>query len=163
MSINSGKYRVNWTVDARKLKSNDKVAVSPQFDVSFHGCSLPFKLLIHPKATGDGKGGGSFRKAKGRGKIELKCEGGLKDDEPAVIQYCLGIGSSAKAKEGEAVKRQPLRGPVRHNFSQSGVSALPKESPQNPLGDEWSFPEVVDEESQTFVVALEIIPGGGAQ
>jgi hypothetical protein len=151
MSVTSGVYRINWTVDARKLKSNDKVAVSPQFDLSLSGITVPFKMLIHPKSTGEGRGGGSFRKAKGRGKIEVKCEGALEDGMPATIQFRLGVGSSYKS--GDAVKREPFRGPVKHNFSQSGVCSLKKDE------DEWDFHQVVDEDTMTFVVTLEILPG----
>lgn len=33
----SGAYHVTWTIDARKLDSNDKQAVSPSFEMSWKG------------------------------------------------------------------------------------------------------------------------------
>lgn len=155
-SVNSGIYRVHWTVDARKLKSNDKVAVSPQFEVSF-GTAVPFKMLIHPKYISEGKGGGSFRKAKGRGKIELKCEG-VVEGMSALVRYRLSIGSGRAGDTSKVQKPRPLTY-VEHNFANSGVSGLPKESDINPDGEEWNFLEVVDDDSQTFVVCLEIMSG----
>ncbi|CAE8669697.1 unnamed protein product [Polarella glacialis] len=50
-SVKSGFFRVHWTVDARKLRGNDKQAVSPPFELSF-GSQFPnvtFKMMIYPK------------------------------------------------------------------------------------------------------------------
>merc|ERR1719217_1037191 len=49
-----GAYRVHWTVDARKLRSNDKQAVSPPFELSFgpHFPSVIFKMMAYPKVMG---------------------------------------------------------------------------------------------------------------
>ena len=40
----SGTYRVIWYVDARKLDSNDKQAVSPSFEMSWKGEAKTFKV-----------------------------------------------------------------------------------------------------------------------
>merc|ERR1711865_1197386 len=55
--INSMVYRVNWTVDGRKLRGNDKQAVSPPFELSFGGNfpAVTFKMMIYPKVVNDGK------------------------------------------------------------------------------------------------------------
>lgn len=62
----------------------------------------------------------------------------------ATLRYRLSIGS------------QPPRGPVDHDFLSSAVSGLPQEE------EEWDFSKVVDSESMTFVVCLEMMmpPGG---
>jgi len=159
LSVQSGRYRVNWTVDGRKLTSNDTVAVSPQFEISFFGTDIPFKMSIKPLTTGDGKGGSSFRKAKGKGKIELKCEGAFEDGTPAKMTYRLCIGSISKTGEQKRTPYRPHQG-ITHDFTQSGVAYLPKVSAQDSSGDEWDFTAVVDAESSTFVVTLEVIPGG---
>lgn len=145
MSVNSGCHRVNWTVDARKLKGNDKQAVSPPFELNFglHYPSVIFKMMIYPRVVSENKGGASFKKAKGHGFVQLKCEAEL-SEAIAQVTWRISIGS------GE--QRQDPRGPVHHNFALSAVSRLPKER------EEWDFLQAVDQESMTFVVCLEISP-----
>lgn len=146
-SISSGFFRVHWTVDARKLRGNDKQAVSPPFELSFGAAfnHVTFKMMIYPKVMNDNKGGASFKKAKGRGYIQLKCEAEL-SEAVAQVRFRLSIG-------GSAGKSEEPRGPMLHNFAQSAVCGLPKEM------EEWDFNSVVDNDSMTFVVCLEIVPG----
>lgn len=137
---------VNWTVDGRKLQSNNKQAVSPPFDLHLgHNFSaLPFRLIISPKVMNDGKGGSCFKKAKGRGYIHLKCE--ADPSEVAVsISFIITMGSN----------EQPLRqsrGPVTHNFVENPLAGLPK------VHDEWSFNEVLKADTMTFVVSIDLTP-----
>merc|ERR1719148_158595 len=53
-SPSSGVYRVHWLVDARKLRGNDKQAVSPPFELFSahrqHGAT--FKMMIYPCSSG---------------------------------------------------------------------------------------------------------------
>lgn len=143
-SIASGNHRIHWTVDGRKLRGNDKQAVSPPFELPFGSYpSVTFKMMIYPKAVNEGKGGASFKKAKGRGYIQLKCEAEL-NEAIANVAFRISIGSGDQ--------RQPPRGPVYHNFSMSAVCGLPKDN------DEWDFHQVVDRDSMTFLVCLEIVP-----
>jgi len=142
-------YQVIWTVDARKLKGNDKQAVSPPFDLAFglEHPSVTFKMMIYPRAQDDAKGGASFKKSKGIGFIQLKCEGDLSADV-ASVSFELSVGN---ALQGQSA----AKGPVRHNFAQSAVCGLPK----TPLGNEdWNFLPVVDNESMTFNVYLNLLP-----
>jgi len=143
-SVTSGFYRVYWTVDARKLRANDKQAVSPPFQLSFgdHFPNVAFKMMIYPKIVNDSKGGASFKKARGRGFVQLKCEAEL-FDVAAPVNFRIAIGSKETLQEP--------RGPVCHNFSASAVCGLRKEE------EEWDFAAVVDQESMTFVVCLEIV------
>lgn len=144
-STNSGYFRVHWTVDARKLRGNDKQAVSPPFDLYFgHDCpQVTFKMMIYPKIVNDAKGGASFKKARGRGFVQLKCEAEMREDF-ANVSFRISIGSGPNMQEP--------RGPVQHNFSGSAVGGLPREQ------EEWDFSNVVEQDSQTFVVCLEIMP-----
>lgn len=144
-SSNSDVYWIHWTVDARKLRGNDKQAVSPPFEL-WLGSRLPsvtFKMMIYPKQVDGGKGGASFKKAHGRGIVQLKCETEL-TNALTPMSFRIMIGS--------ADKQSPPRGPVLHNFSKSAVSGLPKDL------DEWDFNTVVNQEFMTFVVGLEIAP-----
>eukprot|EP00929_Paragymnodinium_shiwhaense_P013344 TRINITY_DN1211_c3_g1_i1.p1 TRINITY_DN1211_c3_g1~~TRINITY_DN1211_c3_g1_i1.p1 ORF type:complete len:436 (+),score=116.09 TRINITY_DN1211_c3_g1_i1:154-1461(+) len=148
-SVNTvGKSRINWAVDARKLRGNDKQAVSPAFEVGL-GNNFPnviFKMMIYPVAVSDAKGGASFKKARGHGFVQLKCEAELTDNI-AKVSYRISIGSGARQK--------PFKGPVVHDFARSAVSRLKKED------EEWDFNEVVDHEAMTFTVCLEIMPVQG--
>jgi len=147
-SVRSQCERFCWTVDARKLKGADKVAVSPPFDMQFGDHTATFKMMIYPTVTNDGKGGASFKKAKGKGSIQVKCEAELADYLNGTVTYRLCIGSTSAAGDR---KSEPHRGPVKHNFSTSGVSSLQKDM------EEWDFMKVIDEASQTFVVCLEVM------
>jgi hypothetical protein len=147
-SVSSGIYRVHWSVENKKLKSGDKVAVSPAFPISLNGQDVPFKMLIHPTVMGDGKGCSAFRKSKGKGKIELKCEGMFDQGTEAWACYRISV-SSGNPQEPE--KKQKPRGPVRHNFANSGVSGLAKGE------EEWEFSASVDTKAQVFVVVLEFL------
>merc|ERR1712217_665320 len=143
LSISSGQFQIHWTVDARKLRGNDKQAVSPPFMLSF-GQQFPnvtFKMMMYPKVVNDNKGGASFKKARGKGYIQLKCEAEL-SEAIANVRFRFSIGNGANM--------QPYRGPVYHNFSSSAVCGLNKEQ------EEWDFMNVVDVDSMTFVVCLEI-------
>merc|ERR550532_3353364 len=55
-SVASSIHRIRWTVDARKLKSKDREAVSPTFHLSC-GSPMEFKLVIRPKKIEDARGG----------------------------------------------------------------------------------------------------------
>lgn len=141
-SVGSGAFRINWTVSATKLRSADKNAVSPPFELSFGGqhSSTKFKLMLFPKVSSEGKGGSSFRKAKGKGFIQLKCEADL-HEVAGTLKFRLFVGS------------QPPRGPVTHDFSHSAVKGLPKDL------ETWDLEKSVT--SGYFVVGAEVIPRGG--
>jgi len=143
--VNTGCFRTLWWVDARKLRGNDKQAVSPPFKISSGGSfpSVRFKLMIHPKVMSGQKGGASFKKANGRGLVQIKCEAEL-SDAIANFRFRISIGT------GE--NQQVPRGPKVHNFLASALCGLDKDE------EEWDFQSAVDPESMTFVVCLEILP-----
>lgn len=147
----TGAVSIFWTVDGRKLRSNDRLTVSPLFKLSdglLNAPLLPFKMIISPKIASDCQGGASFRKAKGRAIIQLKCEAPREEQESNPISFFLSAGSGCIGNP----RLHPARGPVTCNFSQSGVCGLPKDS------EAWDFLDVVDEKSQTFVVCLQVVP-----
>lgn len=132
-----GVSRVRWTVDARKLKGNDKTIVSPPFEIPSKA-SGTFKMMINPTST-KLKGGATFRNSIGKGSVQLKCD--TVSENILVIRFSIGgMG-----------REEPPRGPLEHNFALNGVCGLPKEF------SEWDFTKVVDESSKTFVVCLEIM------
>merc|ERR1712224_955535 len=104
-----GTERVLWAIPDIKLRSGDTKVISPAFAVGHK----QFKLMLFPRASGEGKGGASFKKAKGKGFIQLKCESNL--SESGATKFHFFVGS-----------QQP-RGPVVHDFSHSAVKGLPQE------------------------------------
>jgi len=150
-SMDSGNYRTYWIVDARKLKANDKVAVSPAFEITCgSGTPITLKLMMYPKAVSKGKGCASFKNAKGRGFVQLKCESDVRNFMSGPLTFRLGISSGS----AEGATQEAPRGPVTHDFADGVVCGLPKEE------GEWDFSRVVDQASQTLAVFLEILPPG---
>jgi len=146
-SAGSGCYRIRWVVDARKLATQDRQAVSPQFDLDLPDFGpTPFKMALHAKTD---QLGGGFKSAGGRGRVDLKCEAPL--PHSMHVEFSIGIGRDGR--------EQPLRGPVSHNFSERSCCGLP------PSEEEWDFGSAVDE-NRTFTIRLVAAPllphrGGG--
>jgi hypothetical protein len=155
-SVHSENQRIKWTVDARKLRGGDKQAVSQAFPISWGGLQVNFKLMIYPKMMHDQRGGSSFKKAKGKGTITLKCEAELPQGTPPLkFRFAIAQGLNAHKSEDpdqdDLVGLQDYRGPVRHNFADGAMCGLPKDL------EEWDFNAVVDHDSQTFLVCLEVV------
>jgi hypothetical protein len=140
-SVGSGAFRINWTLSATKLRSADKNAVSPAFELSFGGAysSTKFKLMLLPQVSSEGKGGSTFRKSDGKGYILLKCEADLQEG-CGNLRFRLFVGSQAP------------RGPVTHDFSQSAVKGLPKDL------ETWDL--LASVKNGHVVLGAEIIPMG---
>lgn len=145
-SVSSNMFRIRWTICAWTLKKSDREAVSPAFDLNFSDGVMQFKMVLRSKAASRHKGGASFKKGKGRGRIELRCVTDVDPSLPHVVNFQIAVGSSV-----DSTRQQECRGPVRHDFSQRPVCGLP------PGQDEWDFRKSVDEATQTFVVCLEIL------
>lgn len=142
-----GCTHVHWTLDARKLEGQDKQAVSQVFSVELPGYGpTPFKLVLYPKATNDGKHGAGFRKAKGHGRVVLKCEAQLPEE---LSDVCFRVGVGRAGKDSQTL--QPFRGPAMQNFFEHSCHGLPKSE------EDWDFSASV-EDSRTALVTLEIAP-----
>merc|ERR1712113_651244 len=123
-----------WAVDCKKLRGNDKQAVSPPFHLEDESLGT-FRILVYPKAVNDKKGGASFRKSGGRGSVHLKCEGAMESASNTTVSLRVSAGRD-QAGCGPV---DSFRGPVRHAFSSSGLCGLPKDQ------EEWDFTLMVDE------------------
>jgi len=134
---NENRVKIAWPVDARKLRSVDKQIVSPSFELF----GIPFKLMMKPRIAKQAKGQASFKTARGRGYIELKCEADASVVLPTV-SFCTSIGDGSRW--------QSPRGPVVHDFTSSSVSSLPHSIA------EWNFSEAVDADSMTLPVCVEL-------
>ncbi|CAE7421337.1 KCNB1, partial [Symbiodinium microadriaticum] len=131
-SVSSNVYRIRWTVDARKLRSTDKEAVSPPFDLTFAGGQpVPFKMILRPRVVAQERGGASFRRSRGRGNIQLRCMAESDAAAKPVVTFRLLVGSE------KAAKQLKPRGPVSHDFSEKNICGLP------PGQDDWDFGKAV--------------------
>jgi len=150
LNLFTGSTFINWTVDARKLKGTDRLVVSPVFKImEGHLKAHEFKMTVYPQAVSEGKGGASFKKAGGKGIIQLKCEGEGQQINP--ISFKLSAGSGRP----ENPLLEAARGPVTCDFTQKGICGLS-------VADEvWNFPAVVDTRTQTFVITLEVLASRG--
>jgi hypothetical protein len=140
----SGGYQIVWNVDARKLRTADKQAVSPAFELALaeHFPAVTFKMIIYPAVKFEGKGGASFKNAKGKGRVTIKCEGDISGG-PAQMRFGLALGSCG-------VQSTAMQFGV-HNFAQSAICSL---SGNEAEWDLWSF---VDQASETFSVILNMM------
>jgi len=144
-------FRTLWWVEARKLRANEKQAVSPTFEVSLRDSlpSVKFKMMIHATVMSDQKGGASFRKSKGSGLVQLKCEADELSKAAADFKFRISIGT------GESF--QAPRGPKAHNFLAGAVCGLDKDE------EEWHFQSAVGPDSMTFVLCLDIARGAQSE
>jgi len=151
-----GAARVSWTVDAKKLRGNDKILVSPQFGLPGRDAQAAFKMMIRPKIISDAKGGASFKKARGRGGVELKLEEG----EASIVSFGLSVGGKSPTDtekyvyaSADQVDAHLGGGPIvsSHNFSESTLCKVEQV---------WDFVLKTDQTSQTFIVCLDVLPLG---
>jgi len=118
---------VCWYVDAQKMRTNDNLVASPSFELL---PGLSFKLMIKASETGCKKGQTGFKAAKGRGKIQLRCNDcDCASDAPKIV-FSMSSGA------------EKMRGGVTHDFSHGAVCGLPCGE------DEWDFSAAIDSASQ---------------
>mmetsp|Transcript_108647 Transcript_108647/g.132596 ORF Transcript_108647/g.132596 Transcript_108647/m.132596 type:complete len:325 (-) Transcript_108647:157-1131(-) len=94
-SIKGGKELIRWRVDGRKLETQEKQILSPEFDLKLPGLEpAPFRLMILAKET-RGKGGKGFLKAKGYGRLFIKCVASSLPEgiEPVSFRVTVGHGA----------------------------------------------------------------------
>jgi len=130
---------VQWTVDAKKTRSKDRVVVSSPFMLPLGGQLLPFRMMLVPTVVCKTRRGHCFKKAEGRGSVQLKCDASdLPQDANTRIQYSVRVGG------------ERFRGPKEHDFRQAMVCGLPRDQ------EDWNFAEAEDVASRTFTVHLEV-------
>mmetsp|Transcript_129618 Transcript_129618/g.414631 ORF Transcript_129618/g.414631 Transcript_129618/m.414631 type:complete len:328 (+) Transcript_129618:90-1073(+) len=107
-----------WTVRADRLTKMDKSAVSQEFklDLPGHG-PTGFKMLLIPMVKGEKKGDGSFKRARGKGHVVLKCVEELEEWTRAVLCFSVGIGDT---------RRLPR---LSHDFAQHFHCGIETEKP----------------------------------
>lgn len=141
-----GSLTLEWAVEERRISCQDKMLVSPTFDLLLPGLgSLPFKLVLHAVVgQKKGKGAQGFKSADGWARVELKCCADLPAGAVAIISISIGVGSGARG--------QPLRGPAVHNLSKLSCCGLPKGA------DTWHLLPAVDPVVRRAVIRVEVRP-----
>jgi len=125
-----------WTLGARKLRSNDRSAVSKTFLLSIgdaYPAGVTCKLMLDVGANVK-----SFAQSDGRGNVQLKCEQEFKGSiHGVVLRFLVG-------REGQAL--QPPRF-VWHDFSRSALCT----------SVDWDFIGALDRVSKTLEVSVEVV------
>mmetsp|Transcript_50253 Transcript_50253/g.162705 ORF Transcript_50253/g.162705 Transcript_50253/m.162705 type:complete len:429 (-) Transcript_50253:31-1317(-) len=135
-----GCLRIQYIVDARKLKANDKAVISPPFPISGTNPGN-YRMIVNPTFV-KARGGATFKNSGGLGNVQLKCE----DLSEGTISFMISIGDGRP----NSIRNEPARGPVDHDFADSSVCGLQKAQ------EEWDFNRAVDAASKTFSVFLDI-------
>lgn len=139
----TGLCTIRWLVDASVLTKNMLQVPSPEFSLHLSD-EVHFKLILEAMQTA-GRGGRSFKKANGKGVVQVKCMNPEKHSDP-----CVRFTLSVEPPNGEAAAP---RGPVTHDFSKEGVNC------SLPTNDAvWDCEKCVDKETQRFAVCLEELP-----
>jgi len=132
-----GKELIRWTVDARKLDSHDTKVLSPAFQLEVPGQGpQPFRLMVLATQT-SGKGGASFQKAGGRGRIILKCESSSESDDHRMA-LAVRLSSSTSASHR-----------CIHNFSEQSCCSMQEQDA------DWNFKAAVVKSRRCFQIYLE--------
>jgi len=138
----NGKEQLTWSVDGRTLDSLYKQKLSPEFHLDLPGVGLqPFRLMILAKET-KGKGGRSFRKAAGFGRIFVKCETSLPQNTPGIAFHVTVSGGAGGALS---------KGPFLHQFFDQNCCALQGKA------EDWNLLAAVDESSKRFEVCVQVV------
>jgi len=140
---NHGISTVTWTGDGRKVGSTNAQMVSVAFLLRERGGNMhKAQIRINPR------GGASFKKAKGHGEIEVKCD--TLPEATSSLTFWFAVSSG---REGSGVFQGP-RGPVTKCLSDMKNSitfGLPKDS------EYWDVASSVDKSSNTFAVCLAVL------
>jgi len=135
-SESEGQTLVKWCVDASKFSSNSGRLVSPDFQLHFPQQEpLTFRLMVI-----GGKNAG-FKKAKGRGSLELKCFSAVPPGLQS-ITACVAIGA------GESQRISPK--PIKHNFVEKTCCQL-----RNGEEASWDFKKLTGD-ATICEIAVEI-------
>jgi len=133
-------FNICWTLDARKVRGNDKQAVSPPVELPLApgGRHVKFRIMIFPRPHVL-QSMLSFKTSRSRGFIQIKCESD-KSCQTIPVRFTLSVGSGHHA--------QGSRGPVDHDFATNGICGLPKGP------DIWDFFSATETRSMTVSVFL---------
>jgi len=128
-------------VHGSKFLSKDRQVVSEMFHVRVGDAKVPFRVRVIARSVHSHKHGQCFRTARGRGRLELKCEGEV-PERAERLRFAFGVGS------GEARERRCE--PVEHDFLGSPVGGLPQ------AAEDWDFRAATDPDTSSCPITLEV-------
>merc|ERR1712217_718280 len=91
----------HWTIDAKKLRSNDRSVVSRPFTLALGGPGsegVTCKMMLYAKTLKQGKAGQSFKLSGGQGSLQLKREHDFSGSMPSGASLLLSIGNGQESK-----------------------------------------------------------------
>lgn len=134
--------RITWSVPGSVLESTNNQKVSPSFTVDLGPTlpGIPFKMMLFPTNSEEKWGGRTFKKAKGKARIQVKCECESAEQLDVCPPICFRLSAGGES-----------RGPVRHSFRENATSGLPAHQ------EEWDFKSMVGP-SGTFEIKFEVQP-----
>jgi len=156
------------------VNSTSQQWVSDPFFVKIHGAPVEFRVRFIAKQVAESKKGLSFKKAKGLGKIELKCVGEPPEGNrfrvaflagPGVKHGSLGnnsgtittVATTSGAAPGEAARRITRREEQSsHDFGKYPTLGL------NGNDEFWDFSSLVDKKKQVVFIGIEMLPQSDA-
>jgi len=146
--------RIVWTLEKASLtsKNKDREKVSPSFRVPMGGLDVDFKLNLFATSVSSNRHCSSFKKAKGKGCVALRCVQSINDCAQPTLKFRIILG-----EEGSVSKQvSPY---VEHNFAEKQICNIPAPMQAAKGEEEWDFLNA-DADKLTFVVVLEV--GGKA-
>jgi len=138
------KESIHWNVDGRKLESQDKQILSPEFELQLPGVpeATPFRLMILAKET-RGKGCRGFLKAKGRGRLFIKCGCSSVPESAAAVAFRVTVGAGTDAEKSKVLRP--------HQFADHSCCPLQEDK------EDWVLLPAVSCESKHFEVLIEVL------
>lgn len=135
---------IHWNVDGRKLESQDKQILSPEFELQLPGVpeTTPFRLMILAKET-RGKGCRGFLKAKGRGRLFIKCGCSSVPESAAAVAFRVTVGAGTDAEKSKVLRP--------HQFADHSCCPLQEDK------EDWGLLPAVSCESKHFEVLIEVL------
>jgi len=127
---------LRWLVEAHMIESDaPKVALQP-FLITLPGRGqCTFKASLFADARNHKCSGMGFQNAKGRGRVELKCEAPAPERAGGCLSVAVAVGAEGLRQE---------QGPRLHDFSKQSCCAFRK----------WDFRAAVDPSTQSFAVEV---------
>lgn len=171
-----GGARVRWDVEARRFAGHDLAVVSPAFVLDLPGLGpMPFKVVVNAGASRSGPDRANFRTSKGRGQVELKCDGPTEElMREHAIAHDRGGGARRVADAASAGARPQSIKPGRSDPDEQRHATGPQHTlPEMACGDRVAGADSVgasaDEATPPgrvgaphFHISCGVGPGGGA-
>eukprot|EP00930_Biecheleria_cincta_P095433 TRINITY_DN87394_c0_g1_i1.p1 TRINITY_DN87394_c0_g1~~TRINITY_DN87394_c0_g1_i1.p1 ORF type:complete len:436 (-),score=66.85 TRINITY_DN87394_c0_g1_i1:22-1329(-) len=139
-SVSTQLFRFRWNIEEGQLKKSDREKVSPPLEMDVGGVKCSFKLIVKPKEISESRGGRSFKKAKGKGTIDVICTD--QPDDGINMKFVVAVGKSGSSSFTDQSTA------IDHDFSSRHICSVPKE---------FDFQAAVDEMLQQFCVSLQVM------